>query len=155
VTSNTESDSHRHADGNTSKNHSQEPSPQNVPVQMPQSAPVFPPNPQYPASDGTSGTPVYGHQQYYATPGYYGGFGGPQQPPVAFGGNPYYSGESQYGAGRAVHVDQPVPPGNKDIHKGNQSQAGTSPQQQQPTQPMSQSATSAKSQQTSSGMNFT
>jgi hypothetical protein len=52
-----------------------------------------------------------------------------------------------------VHVDQSVPPGNKDIHKGNQSQAGTSPaQQQQSAQPMSQSTTSAKTQQTPSGV---
>jgi hypothetical protein len=151
--SNTESDSHRHADGSSSKNHSQQQSPQNVPVQMPQSGPTFPPNPQYPASDSSSSSPVYGHQQYYSAPGYYGGFGGPQQPPVAFGGNPYYSGESQYGTGRGVYVDQSVPPGNKDIHKGSQSQSATSPTQQQqpPTQPMSQS-TSAKTQQTPSGV---
>jgi hypothetical protein len=147
--SNTESDSLRHPDSTSSKNHSQQPSPQNVSLQMPQSAPVFPPNPQYPPSDGASGNPVYGHQQYYAAPGYYGGFGGPQQAPVTFGSNPYYSGESQYGAGRSLHVEQSLPPGNKDMQKGNQSQAGTSPQQQQQQQ---QSATSAKAQQTSSGM---
>ncbi|PNF37539.1 hypothetical protein B7P43_G13810 [Cryptotermes secundus] len=152
--SNTESDLHRNADGSSSKNQPQQPSPQNVPVQMQQSAPVFPPNPQYPASDGSSSSPVYGHQQYYPTPGYYGGFGGPQQPPVAFGGNPYYSGESQYGAGRGAHLDQSVPPVNKDIHKGNQSQAGTSPTQpqQQSVQPLPQSTTPAKTQQTPSGI---
>lgn len=150
--SNTESDSLRHPDGATSKTHSQQPSPQNVPLQMPQSAPVFPPNPQYPPTDSASGNPVYGHQQYYAAPGYYGGFGGPQQPPVTFGGNPYYSGESQYGAGRSLHVDHSLPPGNKDIQKGNQSQAGTSPPQQQQQQPMSLAGTSAKTQQIPSGV---
>jgi hypothetical protein len=149
--SNTESDSLRHADASGPKNHSQQSS-QNVPLQMPQSAPVFPPNSQYPASDGTSGNPVYGHQQYYPAPGYYGGFGAPQQPPVAFGGNPYYSGESQYGGGRGLHADQSLPPGNKDVHKTNQSRSGTSPPQQQSAQPMAQSATSAKTQQSPSGV---
>jgi hypothetical protein len=142
--SNTESDSHRHTDNSNSVSSSksqpqQQMSPQNVPVQIPQSAPVFPSNPQYPALDGVSSkplepysSPVYGHQQYYATPGYYGGFGGPQQPPMAFGGNPYYSSENQYGPGRGLHVEQSVPTINKDIHKGNQPQTGTSPTQQQP-----------------------
>jgi hypothetical protein len=145
---NTESDSQHHTDSSNS----QQSSPQNIPVQTPHSVPVFPPNPQYPAFDSSSNKPVepysspmYGHQQYYPAPGYYGGFSGPQQPPVAFGGNPYYSGESQYGTGR---VDSSEPAMNKHVQKGNQPQSGNSPpqQQQQPAQAMSQSTTPSKTQ---------
>lgn len=172
--SNNESDSLRHADNsnsiNSSKSNLQHPSPQNVPVPSMQPAPVFPSNPQYPPLDGSSSkpvepysSPVYGHQQYYAASGYYGGFGGSQQQPIAFGGNPYYSGDNQYGTGRGINMDQSVPPVNKDIHKGNQSQTGSSPQQQQPqqqsSQPLPQTTTPAKTQPPPSGkcqlMNYT
>jgi hypothetical protein len=145
---NAETDSQHRTEGSNS----QQSSPQNIPVQTPHSAPVFPPNPQYPAFDGSSnkpmepyGSPMYGPQQYYAAPGYYGGFGGPQQPPTAFGGNPYYSGESQYGSGR---MESSEPAVNKHIQKGNQPQAGNSPpqQQQQSAHPMSQSTAPSKTQ---------
>lgn len=160
VGSSNESDSLRHADNSnsvsSSKNNSQQPSPQNVPVQSTHPTPVFPSNPQYPGLDGSLSkplepysSPVYGHQQYYAASGYYGGFGGPQQPPVAYGGNPYYSGENQYGPGRGLHVEQSVPPANKDIHKGNQSHTGSSPPQQS-AQSVPQTAT-AKTQPPPSG----
>ncbi|KAJ9580443.1 hypothetical protein L9F63_024379 [Diploptera punctata] len=138
--SSTEAESQHQTDNasnNTPKNQGQQQ--HSTPSQSPQSTSNFPS--QFPPMDNSSNkpldpysNPMYGHQQYYPAPGYYGGYGAPQQPPIGFGSGPYYSGDPQYGTGRGVPAEQSAA-GSKseqDAQKGSQTQTVTPSQQQHP-----------------------